>query len=294
MDTVIRWFDTARSAGSGDESVDWLRIVPFLALHAACAAVWWVGWSGVALWVALGSYALRAFAISAFFHRGLAHGAFRTGRIVQFVFAFLGTAATQRGPLWWVAHHRNHHAHADGRGDPHDATRGFWWSHMGWFLCRAAFDTRVERVPDLARFPELRWLNRCDLIPPVIYAAAMFALGEALRPAYPETGGWQMLVWGYVVSTVALMHATFLVNSVGHRHGRRAWETRDRSRNSWWLAAITMGEGWHNNHHRHSASARLGLRWWEFDPGWLVLRLMAGVGLVRDLKTVCGDARRCL
>ena len=289
MDTVIRWFDTARSAGPGDESVDWLRIVPFVALHAACAAVWWVGWSGVALSVAAGSYAVRAFAISAFFHRGLAHRAFRTGRVVQFVFAFIGTAATQRGPLWWVAHHRNHHAHADGRGDPHDSTRGFWWSHMGWFLGRAAFDTRVECVPDLARFPELRWLNRYDLVPPLTCAAAMFALGEALRPVFPGTGGWQMLVWGYVVATVALMHATFLVNSLGHRHGRRPYETRDLSRNCWWLAAITMGEGWHNNHHRHSASARLGLRWWELDPGWLGLRLMAGVGLVRDLKTVSGD-----
>lgn len=289
MDTVIRWFDTARRAGPGDESVDWLRIVPFVALHAACAAVWWVGWSGIALWVALGSYAVRAFAISAFFHRGLAHRAFRTGRIVQFVFAFLGTAATQRGPLWWVAHHRNHHAHADDRGDPHDSTRGFWWSHMGWFLCRAAFDTRIERVPDLARFPELRWLNRYDLVPPVFCAVAMFALGEALRSVYPQTNGWQMLVWGYVVATVVLMHATFLVNSVGHRHGRRPWETRDRSRNSWWLAAITMGEGWHNNHHRHSASARLGLRWWELDPAYAVLRAMAWVGLVRDLKTVSGD-----
>ena len=293
MDTVIRWFETARSAGPGDESVDWLRIVPFVALHAACAAVWWVGWSGVALSVALASYAVRAFAISAFFHRGLAHRAFRTGRVVQFVFAFIGTAATQRGPLWWVAHHRHHHAHADTGRDPHDSTRGFWWSHMGWFLGRAAFDTRVERVPDLARFPELRWLNRHDLVPPLACAAAMFVLGEWLRPVFPGTGGWQMLVWGYVVATVALMHATFLVNSLGHRRGRRRYETRDLSRNSWWLAMITMGEGWHNNHHRHSASARLGLRWWELDPGWLGLRLMAGVGLVRDLKTVSGDGGRC-
>lgn len=289
MDTVIRWFDTARTTGSDDESVDWLRVVPFLALHAGCLAVWWVGWSGVALWVALGSYAVRAFAISAFFHRGLAHGAFRTGRTVQFVFAVLGTAATQRGPLWWVAHHRAHHAHADTRRDPHDATRGFWWSHMGWFLSRAAFDTRFDRVPDLARFAELRWLNRCDLLPPVAWAVAMFALGEALRPFHPQTGGWQMLVWGYVVATVALMHATFLVNSVGHRRGRREFETRDGSRNSFGLALITLGEGWHNNHHRHSASARLGLRWWELDPAYAVLRAMAWVGLVRDIKTVSGD-----
>jgi stearoyl-CoA desaturase (delta-9 desaturase) len=289
LNTVIRWFDTSRGTGSEDESVDWLRIVPFLVLHAGCLAVWWVGWSGIALTVALASYAVRAFAITAFFHRGLAHRAFRTGRVVQFFFAFLGTAATQRGPLWWVAHHRQHHAHADTGRDPHDATRGFWWSHMGWFLCRAAFDTRVDRVPDLVRFAELRWLNRFDLVPPLVYAVAMFVVGEALRPLYPQTGGWQMLVWGYVVATVALMHATFLVNSVGHRHGRRAYRTRDGSRNSWWLAMITLGEGWHNNHHRHSGSARLGLRRWELDPAHAVLRLMASVGLVRDLDSLIGQ-----
>ena len=117
----------------------------------------------------------------------------------------------------------------------------------------------------------------------------MYALGEALRPVYPQTGGWQLVVWGYVVSTVALMHATFLVNSSGHRHGRRPYETRDRSRNSWWLALITLGEGWHNNHHRHAASARLGLRRWELDPAYAALKLMARAGLVRDLKTVAGD-----
>ena len=156
--------------GLGDESVDWLRIVPFAALHAGCLAVWWVGWSGVALGVALASYAVRAFAISAFFHRGFAHRAFRTGRVVQFVFAFIGTAATQRGPLWWVAHHRNHHAHADTGRDPHDSTRGFWWSHMGWFLGRRPSTPASSACPTSPAFPELRWLNRYDLVPPLACA----------------------------------------------------------------------------------------------------------------------------
>ncbi len=280
MDAVLRWFDGERGAGSGEESVDWLRIAPFVALHAGCLAVLLVGWSPTALGVALASYLLRTFAISGFFHRGFAHRAFRMGRIVQFAFAFLGTTATQRGPLWWVAHHRRHHAHADTADDPHEAGRGFWWSHMGWFLCKAGFGTQQGRVQDLARFPELRWLNRFDWLPPTLFAAGLFALGEAL----PGTDGWQLLVWGYVVATVALLHATFLVNSMGHRQGRRDFETRDTSRNSAWLALITLGEGWHNNHHRYAASARLGLRWWQFDPTYLCLRALAAVGLIHGLK----------
>lgn len=294
MDTLARWFDGERRIASDEQSVDWLRVLPFIALHAGCLCVFWVGWSPAALIAAAASYAVRVFAISGFFHRGFAHRAFRTGRITQFAFAFLGTAATQRGPLWWVAHHRRHHAHADTGDDPHQAERGFWWSHMGWFLTRAAFDTRMERVRDLVRFPELRWLNRFDALPPALFAAALFALGEAL----PGTDGWQFLVWGYVVSTVALLHATFLVNSLGHRCGRRSFATRDSSRNSAWLALLTLGEGWHNNHHRHAASARLGLRWWQFDPTYLLLRGLEALGLVHDLNRGPGwtrgrAAKRC-
>lgn len=285
MDTVIRWLDRNRAMDARDHSRDWWGIAPFVGLHLACVAVLWVGVSPTALWVALASYLLRTFAISAFFHRGMAHRTFRTGRTLQFVFAFVGTTATQRGPLWWVAHHRRHHAYADTASDPHAPAHGLWWSHMGWFLSRSAFDTRFERVPDLARFPELRWLNRFDLAPPVLWGVAMFVLGEALAGVDPDTSGWQLLVWGYVLPTVALLHATCLVNSVGHRHGRRAFETNDTSRNNWWLALLTLGEGWHNNHHRYAASARLGLRRWELDPTYLVLRAMQRVGLIHDLKT---------
>ncbi len=267
------------------ESIAWLRITPFIALHLACLAPIWVGASGIALAVALASYGVRIFAISAFYHRYFAHRAFRTNRVVQFVFAFLGAAATQRGPLWWAAQHRLHHAHTDSDADPHSSPRGFWWSHMFWFLCRSNFRTPLYRVRDLASFPELVWLNRFDLAAPVFYAAAMFALGEAMRPLFPDTNGWQMLVWGYVIPTVVLMHATFLVNSLAHRIGRRRFATADSSRNNTWLALLTFGEGWHNNHHRHAASARLGFYWWQLDLGWLGLKLLALFGLVRDLKT---------
>ena len=268
-----------------DESVAWLRITPFIGLHLACLAALWTGVSAAALTTAALSYAVRLFAITAFYHRCFAHRAFRANRTVQFVFAALGASATQRGPLWWAAHHRQHHAHTDTPADPHSAQRGFWWSHMGWFLCHANYRPALHRVRDLARLPELRWLNRFDLAAPIAYAAAMFALGEALHPVIPETNGWQMLVWGYVISTVALMHGTFMINSVAHRFGKRRFATADQSRNNGWLALLTMGEGWHNNHHRQPSSARLGFYWWQLDLGWLGLRLLAALGLVWDLKT---------
>lgn len=281
----------------GDESIAWLRVTPFIALHLGCFATIWVGVSAVAIWVALGSYLVRAFAVSAFYHRSFSHRAFKAGRATQFAFALLGAAATQRGPLWWAAQHRLHHRHADTDADPHSSPRGFLFSHLTWFLTPDRFRTPVHYVRDLARFPELRWLNRFDLVAPVGYAAAMFALGAALEPVYPGTNGWQMLVWGYVISTVALMHATFFVNSLSHRIGRRRFATAEGSRNNALLALATMGEGWHNNHHRHAASARLGFYWWQLDLGYLGLRLLATIGLVRDLKTppdaVLQEGRSC-
>ncbi|MCY4214060.1 MAG: acyl-CoA desaturase [Gammaproteobacteria bacterium] len=285
----MRRISKPRLAGSppvaADESVAWLRITPFIGLHLACLAAIWVGISPTAAAVAVLSYLVRLFAITAFYHRCFAHRAFRANRAVQFVFAALGASATQRGPLWWAAQHRAHHAHTDTPDDPHSAQRGFWWSHMGWFLCDANYQTPMHRVRDLARFPELRWLNRFDLALPIAYAAAMFALGEALHPLVPDTDGWQMLVWGYVISTVALMHTTFTINSLAHRFGKRRFATADLSRNNGWLALLTMGEGWHNNHHRQPTSARLGFYWWQLDLGWLGLRLLAALGLVRDMKT---------
>lgn len=274
------------AAAPDGERVDWLRVLPFIALHAACLGVFAVGVGAAALWVAAASYALRAFAVSAFYHRGFSHGAFRMRRAVRVVFAALAAAATQRGPLWWAAHHRMHHAHADTDADPHSAPRGFWWAHAGWFLTRRHYRTPLWAVRDLARYPELRWLNRFDLAAPVAYGAAMFGLGEALAAAGADTGGWQMLVWGYVLPTVALMHVTFMVNSVAHRAGSkgRPFETRDRSRNLGWLALLSMGEGWHNNHHRYAASARLGFRWWQLDLAWAGLRLLEMAGLVSDLR----------
>ncbi len=297
MQQVMRPVENeSRLKGDGD-SVAWLRVTPFVGLHLACLAPIWMGVNAVELAVAAASYAVRIFAITVFYHRCFSHRAFRTHRAVQFLFAFLGAAATQRGPLWWAAQHRLHHAHADTDEDPHSSKRGFWWSHMLWFLGRANYSTPLYRVRDLARFPELVWLNRFDLAAPVVFAAGMFVLGEAIAFRFPETDGWRMLVWGYVIPTVVLMHVTFMVNSLSHRIGRRRFDTADNSRNNTWLAVLTFGEGWHNNHHRHAASARLGFYWWQLDLGWLGIEALRKLKLAWGLKmppdAVLEEGRRC-
>jgi len=292
--SFVAWFDTSQAiqpeGAADDHAVDLARIIPFVGLHLACLAVLWVGVSPVAIAAFLASYLLRMFAITAFYHRYFAHRAFRTSRAVQFVFALIGASATQRGPLWWAAHHRRHHKCADGRGDPHTPRKGLAWSHMGWFLSRSHFGTEWAQIPDLARFPELRWLDRFDLVIPVVYAAGMFALGALLNRLAPGLGtsGAQMLVWGYFISTVVLIHVTLTINSLAHRFGSRRFDTPDRSRNNPWLALLTLGEGWHNNHHHFPGSARQGFYWWELDISFLVLKAMSWVGLVRDLKPVPG------
>ncbi|MEO7744102.1 MAG: acyl-CoA desaturase, partial [Usitatibacter sp.] len=259
-----------------------------------CLGAIWVGASATAISVAVALFVLRMFAITAFYHRYFSHRAFRTSRVAQFAFAILGASAAQRGPLWWASHHRHHHAHADRPADSHSALQhGFLWSHMGWFLTRANFSPRAARVTDLARFAELRWLDRFDAAVPALLACALYGLGAWLALAHPQlgTGGLQLVVWGFCISTVALYHATFTINSLAHRLGRRRYATRDDSRNNVWLALITFGEGWHNNHHHFPASARQGFYWWEIDIAWYGLRVLAALGLVWDLRTVPVAAR---
>ncbi|NCT68962.1 MAG: acyl-CoA desaturase [Rhodanobacteraceae bacterium] len=290
--SLRRWFDTAAAGevDAGDaERIDWVRAVPFLALHLACLGVFVVGVSPIALALAAALYAIRMFAITGFYHRYFSHKTFRTSRAVQFVFALIGASCVQRGPLWWAAHHRTHHRHADTPQDPHSpAVHGFLWSHMGWFLTPRAFATDWARVPDLAGYPELRWLDRYDTLVPVLLALALYGLGALLERVAPGLGtsGGQLLVWGFFVSTVVLFHATVTINSLAHRFGTRRFPTRDDSRNNLLLALITFGEGWHNNHHFYPGSARQGFRWWEIDLTWYGLRLMQALRLVHDLKPV--------
>ena len=286
------WFDTSAIVSVDDERadrIDWLRATPFVAMHLACVAVIWVGVSPVALIVAAALYAVRMFAITGFYHRYFSHRTFRTSRAVQFIFALIGASCVQRGPLWWAAHHRHHHRHADTELDPHSPNvYGFIWSHVGWFLTPRNFQTDISRVPDLAKFPELRVLDRYDTLVPVLLAVSMYFLGVLLHHVAPQLGtsGGQMLIWAFFVSTVVLFHATVTINSLAHRFGSRRFETKDSSRNNLWLALITFGEGWHNNHHYFPGSSRQGFHWWEIDITWYGLKLMSALGLVHGLKPV--------
>jgi len=290
---VGRWFDTdaqteAKGSGAGP-TTDWIRVLPFIGMHLACLGVIWVGWSWTAVLVAAGLYLIRMFAITGWYHRYFSHRTFKTHRWVQLVFAVIGNASVQRGPLWWAAHHRKHHRRSDEDDDVHSPRHhGLLWSHLGWFTTREAFRTDHAAVKDLGRYPELRFLDRFDILVPIVLAVALFGVGEWLRIQAPGLGtdGWQLLVWGFFISTVVLYHATYTINSLAHTLGRRRYETKDDSRNNLFLALITLGEGWHNNHHRFPGATRQGFFWWEVDLTYYGLVLMKALGLVWDLNPV--------
>ncbi len=279
---LIKWFDNDAMApqpgppAAADKRVEWLRVLPFIGMHAACLGVFVVGWHPGAVAAAAVLYAVRMFAITGFYHRYFSHRTFRTGRVAQFAFAVLGASATQRGPLWWAAHHRKHHRHSDTELDVHSPRQhGFWWSHMGWITSARNFPTDLREVRDLARYPELRWLDRFDIAVPVALALTLFAIG-----------GWPWLVWAYFVSTVVLFHCTCFINSLAHRLGTRRYETNDDSRNSLALALITLGEGWHNNHHRYPGATSQGFFWWEIDLTYYGLLALSWLRIIRDLRPV--------
>ena len=229
------------------------------------------------------------FAVTGFYHRYLAHRTYKTSRAFQFLFALVGSSATQKGPLWWASHHRWHHQNSDQEQDAHSPVqRGFWYAHILWIFARENDKTRTRLVPDLAKYPELRFLDRHDILIPFLTGTICFALGVWLPVYFPsvETSGMQMLVWGYFVSTVLSAHATFTINSLSHMFGRRRFDTTDDSRNHWLLALITFGEGWHNNHHHYPTSTRQGFYWWELDLTYYGLVRLVEAGLIWDLKRV--------
>ena len=272
----LLWFDNSAITLSDERRVDWLRVIPFIAMHLICLAVFWVGWSWQAVAVAVGLWAVRMFAVTGFYHRYFSHRTFTTSRGAQFAFALLGASCTQRGPLWWAAHHRKHHKNSDTEHDVHSPRHhGLWWAHMGWITAPVNFPTDYAQIPDLAKYRELRFLDRFDLLVPLALAVTLFLLG-----------GLQMLIWGFFVSTVVLFHTTCLINSLAHVMGRRRYATEDDSRNSLVLALLTFGEGWHNNHHRYPGSTRPGHRWWEVDLTFYGLWLLSKLGIIWDLHPV--------
>lgn len=295
--TLRSWLlDDSFSENQGratDEGYDWPRVVPFILIHVACLGAIWVGVSPVALVMAVVLYVVRMFAITAFYHRYFSHRSFQTSRVAQCLMAIFACTAGQRGPLWWAGHHRWHHKHSDEDKDLHSPSlKGFVKSHMGWFLTKSAFSTPRRYVVDWLKFPELKLVNRFDWVPFLGLGVFTYLLGMVLNAYYPALGtnGLQMLVWGFFISTVVLYHATYTINSLAHRFGRRRFQTNDDSRNNLALAIITLGEGWHNNHHHYPASARQGFYWWEIDITYYVLKLFSFTGVIWNLKPVANRA----
>jgi stearoyl-CoA desaturase (Delta-9 desaturase) len=256
--------------------------IPFILVHLACFAAIWTGVTTTALVIAGVLYVVRMFGVTAGYHRYFSHRSFRTSRAGQLLLALVAQSSAQRGILWWAAKHRHHHRHSDSADDVHSPRHhGFWYAHLGWIFRPRHSETDYAAVPDLARYAELRFLDRHQYLP-----AAVLAVGVWL------VAGWPGLVVGFFWSTVAVYHGTFMINSLAHVYGRQRYVTGDDSRNNWWLALITLGEGWHNNHHAYQRSTRQGFRWWEVDPTFYALKALSWVRLVWDLGAPPPDVVR--
>jgi stearoyl-CoA desaturase (delta-9 desaturase) len=252
----------------------WVRSIPFMGLHLACLAVFFTGVDAVSLLLCVGFYFVRMFGITAGYHRYFAHRSYKTSRPFQFVLAWLGCSALQKGPLWWAAHHRHHHKFSDTEEDVHSPiTRSVFWSHIGWLFDSQYEPTSWHLIRDWARFPELRWLNRLHWVPGILLAVACYLIG-----------GWSGLVVGFFCGTVLLYHGVFCVNSLCHLFGTRRYQTKDQSRNNWFVALFTLGEGWHNNHHYYQSSANQGFFWYEIDVSYAIIKFLSVFGVVWDVR----------
>lgn len=276
------------------KGVDWAGSVPFFLFHVLCFGIIWVGWSPFAVIFGVLFYLVRMFGITAFYHRYFAHHAFEANRFFSFLFAFLGCSAMQKGPLWWAAIHRHHHIYADTEQDIHSPLmQGFFWSHIGWILAYSNKRTRVEYIKDWLRYPELVFLDTYALAVPVIMGVIVFLTGHLCYLYAPElkTNGLQLFIWGFIVSTVFCSHATFSINSIDHMFGSKRYDLPNTSRNNLLMAVLTLGEGWHNNHHHYPVTARAGFYWWEIDITYYLLNIMSWLRILRNLKPLPDSIR---
>lgn len=261
---------SAAAAGA----IRWWPLQPFVVIHLVPLAAPFLGFRWYYPLLALGSYYFRMFWVTIGYHRYFSHRSFKTSRAFQFVLAFMAMTSAQKGVLWWAAHHRDHHRYSDGPEDLHSPRQsGLFWSHVGWILSSRYNATKLDRIRDFARYPELRWLNRWYLVPPAVFMAVLWL-----------AGGLVAVMWAGVIGTILLWHGSFIINSLGHVLGTRRYETPDDSRNHWFLALLTCGEGWHNNHHRYQSTANQGWFWWQVDLSYYGLRLFSALGLVWDLR----------
>lgn len=256
-------------------AIAWFESIPFLLVHViAIVSLFYVEYSWNLFFLCIGSYFLRMFGITAGYHRYFAHRSYKLNRFWQFCMAFLAQTAAQNGVLWWAGHHRHHHKYSDQENDLHSPKQdGFWWSHIGWYLSKKNQEADLSLIQDFAKYPELRFLEKYDFLPALIYATALFALG-----------GIQALMWGFFISTVLTWQATSTINSLSHIFGTQRYKSSDTSRNNFFLAILTMGEGWHNNHHTYMTSANQGFFWWEWDPTYYILKALSWIGIVKDLR----------
>ena len=255
------------------EEISWAASIPFIIMHLMPLGMLfypprWTDWV-----ICFGLYFIRMFFITGAYHRYFAHRAYRLGRVMQFIMAFGGATAAQKGPLWWAGNHRWHHRFSDTDRDPHSSKRGFLWSHLLWILCKKYNATDYKGIKDFAKYPELMWLNKYYLVPPILLGVLVFLVA-----------GPSGLFCGFFLSTILLYHGTFSINSLTHRFGKQRYETGETSKNSLLLALITLGEGWHNNHHCAPGSVKQGFTWWQIDISYYVIKLMEKMGLVWDLK----------
>lgn len=250
----------------------WKQAIPFFALHLLPLGALYTGARPIDFAVCAGLYLVRMFGVTGGYHRYFSHRTFKTGRAFQFLLALLAQSSVQKGALWWAAHHRTHHKHSDQDGDPHDSRRGFWYSHLGWILDDTG-RTDYRKVRDLAKYPELVFLNEYPHVASVVLPVLVWAWL-----------GWSGLFIGWGLSTVLLWHGTFTINSLAHMVGKPRYPSGDQSKNSLLLALITLGEGWHNNHHYYMGSTRQGFFWWEIDLTYGFLRLLSVFRLVWDIK----------
>ncbi|MEM7064735.1 MAG: acyl-CoA desaturase [Cyanobacteria bacterium P01_B01_bin.77] len=242
-----------------------ITLLAFLPTNFSWSAV------GVALFL---HWVTGCLGITLGWHRLVAHRSFKTPKWLEYFFVFCGSLACQHGPIEWIGLHRHHHAHSDQAIDHHSSTKGFWWSHMGWIFHEVPADSDVPRLTkDIANDPFYLFCENYFLLMQIILGVVLYAIG-----------GWSFVLWGIFVRLVAVYHCTWFVNSATHKFGYQTYDAGDYSTNCWWVAVVTYGEGWHNNHHAFQFSARHGLQWWEIDVTWMTIKLLSKLGLASRVK----------
>ncbi len=271
------------------KEVDWIGSVPFILMHLSVLLTFWTGVTPAAVAICIFGVFFRLFGITGGYHRYFSHRTYQTSRFFQFILALIGASSTQMGPLWWSANHRHHHRHSDQEPDIHSPIIDtFLWSHIGWIMARPKqkLEDFFAKVPDLAKYPELRWLDRHHNAAALLYLFFVAGIGYMVEIKMPQlhTTMAQFIVWGFFVSTVMLYHVTFSINSLTHLWGTRRYKTNDDSRNNFLLGVLIMGEGWHNNHHKYAGSVRQGFYWWEIDVTYYILKTLSWFHIVWDLR----------